>query len=85
MPYVDTRPSAYPLRLEPALRAKIDAIAKANGRSVNTEIAIRLEASLKADEQGETVDDLESTIRRIAYEVAMQVVSEALPKKKKPQ
>ncbi|UJS23522.1 TraY domain-containing protein [Thiothrix winogradskyi] len=37
---------SYPLRLEPETRAKLEAIAKANGRSLHAEISMRLEDSL---------------------------------------
>jgi hypothetical protein len=45
----DTRPIPYSLRLEPETRSKLEAIAKANGRSLNAEIALRLEESLQAE------------------------------------
>lgn len=35
----------FGLRLQPALKRKVEEAAKANGRSVNSEIALRLEAS----------------------------------------
>jgi hypothetical protein len=38
------------MRLDPDLRAKLEAIAKANGRSLHAEISIRLEASLRDEE-----------------------------------
>jgi len=42
----------YSLRLEPALKTELEKIAQDNGRSLNTEIAIRLKASiLNPDEQ----------------------------------
>lgn len=44
----DTRITPYPLRLEPETRAKLEAIAKANGRSLNAEISMRLEETLSA-------------------------------------
>ena len=39
----DTRPASYPLRLEPDTRATIEAIAKANGRSLNAQIVLMLD------------------------------------------
>lgn len=39
----------YPLRLQPELRASLDAAAKENGRSLHAEIVQRLEASLMRD------------------------------------
>lgn len=63
----DIRPSSYPLRLEPETRVKLEAIAKANGRSLNAEIVIRLEASL-LNEPPPPDNELEATIRRIVRE-----------------
>jgi len=43
---------SYPLRLSPEVRSELEKIAKAHGRSLNTEISIRLKASLLTpDEQ----------------------------------
>jgi hypothetical protein len=39
----DNRPQPYSLRLEPETRAKIEAIAKANGRSLNAQIVLMLD------------------------------------------
>lgn len=39
----DTRPTPYSLRLEPDTRARIEAIAKANGRSLNAQIVMMLD------------------------------------------
>lgn len=69
----DTRPQPYSLRLEPETRARIEAIAKANGRSLNTQIALMLDEWLAgghADEgKGLTVED----VRRIAAEVFQEL------------
>jgi|GEM_PF-6935112 len=62
----DTRPASYPLRLEPEARAKLEALAKANGRSLNAQIALMLDGILQADEPAD--NDLERTIRRIVQE-----------------
>lgn len=43
----DNRPPPYSMRLDPDLRAKLEAVAKANGRSLHAEISMRLEASLQ--------------------------------------
>ena len=61
------QPPSYPLRLDVDTRAKLDAIAKANGRSLNTEIVMRLEASL-LNESPPSDNELEVTIRRIVKE-----------------
>lgn len=47
----DNRPPPYSMRLDPDLRAKLEAIAKANGRSLHAEISMRLEASLQGEEE----------------------------------
>ncbi|OQX01126.1 MAG: hypothetical protein BWK73_47085 [Thiothrix lacustris] len=39
----ETRPTPYPLRLEPETRARIETIAKANGRSLNAQIVMMLD------------------------------------------
>lgn len=39
----ETRPTLYPLRLEPDTRARIEAIAKVNGRSLNAQIVMMLD------------------------------------------
>lgn len=39
----DTRITPYPLRIEPDTRARIEAIAKANGRSLNAQIIMMLD------------------------------------------
>lgn len=43
----------YPIRLPKELREKLEAVAKANGRSLNAEMLLRLEASLR-EEEGNT-------------------------------
>ncbi|WMP16954.1 TraY domain-containing protein [Thiothrix lacustris] len=70
---------SYPLRLEPKTRAKLEAIAKANGRSLHAEISMRLDASLQeeeatpADSQSLTVED----VRRLALEVVRAELTKA--------
>ena len=76
--YKDLRPSSYPLRIDDTIRDKLEAAAARYGRSLNTEIAIRLEASLLQDDQAEPMPASEELMRRIAYEVSKQVVKEAL-------
>ena len=78
-----SKPPSYPLRIDDDTRIKLEAIAKANSRSLNAEIALRLEASLKAEDQTNLTPTLENTMRRIAHEVAVQVMTEALSKKSK--
>ena len=50
----DLRPAPYSIRLEPEIRAKLEAIAKKNGRSLSAEIALRLEESLQAGSPNQT-------------------------------
>ena len=75
-----SRPPSYPLRLDDELRDRLEAAAQRRGKSLNTEIVERLVMSLLQDEQTETAPELENEqlIRRIAYEVAQQVVKQAL-------
>ena len=56
----------FPLRLEPETRAKLEALAKANGRSLNAQIVMMLDGLLQTDES--TDNELERTIRRIVQE-----------------
>ena len=56
----------FPLRLEPEARAKLEALAKANGRSLNAQIVMMLDGLLQTDES--TDNELERTIRRIVQE-----------------
>ena len=53
---------SYPLRLEPETRAKLEAIAKANGRSLHAEISMRLDASLLAEETVPASEQVEITL-----------------------
>lgn len=53
---------SYPLRLEPETRAKLEAIAKANGRSLHAEISMRLEASLQAEKTASASESADITI-----------------------
>lgn len=78
----DNRPLPYSLRLEPEIRARLEAIAKTNGRSLNAEIALRLEASLQEDASQSIDKQLLTTekVRFIAYEIALKVVREELAK-----
>lgn len=72
----DTRPQPYSLRLDPETRAKLEAAAKAAGRSLNAEIAMRLEASLQAEETNLEFSSLEEKVidvaKRAAQEAAQQ-------------
>ncbi|MFI0398519.1 MAG: hypothetical protein ACH34X_05535 [Thiolinea sp.] len=65
----DTRPMPYSLRLEPDTRARLEALAKKNGRSLNAQIIIMLESLLYANGKEQQIDEqLDSTVRRIVRE-----------------
>ena len=70
---------SYPLRLEPETRAKLEAIAKANGRSLHAEISMRLEASLQANETTPTSERVEMTAdeaNELIFETKKQIIEE---------
>ena len=54
----DTRPASYPLRLETETRAKLEALAKANGRSLNAQIVLILDGFLQSDSDQSAPDGL---------------------------
>lgn len=68
----------YPLRLAPELRETLEAIAKEKGRSLNAEITLRLEESVKSQVNAQADNDL---IKLIGAEVR-QIVREELKKAK---
>lgn len=78
-----TRPLPYSLRLEPDMREKLEEIAKANGRSLNTQIVMVLESFLQSEEVPTMNDDLEERMRQIAKEVFTEMQAQK-PNKKKP-
>ena len=79
----DTRPLPYSLRLEPETRAKLEAVAKANGRSLNAQIIMMLESALEHEYSNSLIsklsqeNDAENLIRRIAQEVVRDEMSKA--------
>jgi hypothetical protein len=48
----DIRPAPYSLRIDPAIRARLEAFAKAGNRSLHAEIMMRLEATLEESKFG---------------------------------
>lgn len=54
----------FGLRLQPSLKRRVEEAAKANGRSLNSEIAARLEASFGGDQSKleERIATLETTV-----------------------
>ena len=71
--------ASYPLRLDSEVRAKLEALAKANGRSLNTQISMMLEAALDNVEisTDHIPPNLENLIRTIALDTAKQAIQEA--------
>ena len=65
------QPPSYPLRLEPPLRAKLEALAHVNGRSLNAQIVLILETALKGDSVPDSLmgEAMRDEVRRIALEV----------------
>lgn len=56
--------------MQPGLKRRVDEAAKANGRSINAEIAARLEASFTGsatakDDLGQRVAELESALLKV--------------------
>ena len=74
---VDTRPPPYSMRLDPELRAQLEAAAKAAGRSLHAEISMRLEESLKGTTSKTTTSETSLTLEEVRR-VAMEVVREEL-------
>lgn len=65
----DNRVNPYPIRLTPELKERLQASAKANGRSLHAEMMLRLEASFTEPESPKTENDLtEARIREIVRE-----------------
>ena len=60
----DNRPPPYSMRLDPDLRTKLEAIAKANGRSLHAEISMRLDASLQGEETAPASERVELTVEQ---------------------
>jgi predicted DNA-binding protein len=74
----DNRVNPYPIRLPPPLRKRLEAIAKANGRSLNAEMLLRLEASLDGQDGFVVSDELEARMREIAKEEAQKALKKIL-------
>ena len=74
---------SYPLRLEPETRTKLEAIAKANGRSLNAQIIMMLENALEHETANplyiklSPLNETEILIRRIAQEVVDERLAKA--------
>lgn len=64
----------YPIRLTKELREKLEAIAKANGRSLNAEMILRLESTLESDSNEA---DMLERMRLIALEVVREELAKA--------
>ena len=81
-PQTQVQTTSYPLRLDGEVRAKLEALAKANGRSLNTQINMMLEAALEGREisTDHLPPNLENLIRTIALDTATQAIQEAFAK-----
>lgn len=86
----DNRPIPYSLRLEPEMRARIEELAKQNGRSLNAQFIWMLEYYLAmVDDAVREADnaEFENAVKQIARAVfeeeARQVVREELAKQSK--
>jgi len=56
----------FPLRLEPEIRTKLEKIARANGRSLNSELSLRIQSTLEQVEADNS--NLGNLIRSIIRE-----------------
>lgn len=65
-------PDQYMLRLPAGMRDKLKAIAKSNGRSMNSEIVARLEESLQMTEDAKPQPEIDAIIKKTVAE-AMKV------------
>lgn len=65
MPVANITP--FGLRLQPGLKRRVDEAAKANGRSINAEIAARLDASFAGTEK--EGDDLGQRVKALEREL----------------
>ena len=82
----ESRPQPYSLRLEPETRAKLEAIAKANGRSLNTQIVMMLESQMQSEEAPTMNDDLDERMRQIALKIFQEEFAPLFKaRKKKPE
>lgn len=72
----------FALRMQPKLRALIEAAAKAHGRSQNSEIVARLEASFEADQDIHAYA-LEFTKRHVAMEDRLSALEALITELKK--
>lgn len=64
----------FPLRLEPETRAKLEALAKANGRSLNAQLTLIVESALQGepDIKGLMGDAMREEVRKIAREIVQE-------------
>lgn len=74
----DNRVHPYPIRLTRELREQLETLAKANGRSLNAEIVIRLDESLLKD--GDTIISTNVLTVEDVRQIALEVIREELAK-----
>lgn len=67
----------FPLRLEPETRAKLEALAKANGRSLNAQLTLIVESALQGEPEikGLMGDAMREEVRKIAREIVQEELS----------
>lgn len=67
----------FPLRLEPETRAKLEALAKANGRSLNAQLTLIVESALQGEPEikGLMGDAMREEVRKIAREIVLEELS----------
>ena len=65
------------MRLEPDTRARIETIAKANGRSLNAQLTLIVESALQGEPEikGLMGDAMREEVRKIAREIVQEELS----------
>jgi hypothetical protein len=69
----------YPLRIDAELRSRIEALANANGRSLNAQISLILEAAVQGGSVTDSLmsEDMRDEVRRIALELIREELAKA--------
>lgn len=72
----------FPLRIDPETRAKLEALAKANGRSLNAQLTLIVESALQSEPEikGLMGETMREEVRQIARETALELIREELAK-----
>ena len=69
----ESQAKPYPLRMPPELRAQLDALAKANTRSLNTEIVLILQQAMDARAGVAAGIDLDALAEALAPKLAAKL------------